>query len=210
MSAALLVAVAGAAIAVKSGIAISILQSGWLGSILMIVGWIGLAVVVHKVRHVPTWNVIAFSAYALFTGFVISSIVYVAMQMGAANTGNAGTYIFMALGGTVLVFGTLTVYAMTTKRDFSFMGGMLMVVLVVVIVGGVVNMFVQSTGFGIALAGLGVILFAGFILYDTQRILKTYPSHEHVAAAMTLFLDFVLLFIELLRLILLIASVADD
>jgi FtsH-binding integral membrane protein len=190
--------------------AVSLIQSGWLGSILMIVGWIGLAFVVHKVRHVPTWNVIAFAAYALFTGFVISSIVYVAMVFGAAKTGNAGTYVFMALGGTVLVFGTLTVYAMTTKRDFSFMGGMLMVLLVVLIVGGVVNMFVASTGFGIALAGLGVMLFSAFILYDTQKILRTYPNHEHVAAAMTLFLDFVLLFVELLRLILLIASLGDD
>jgi modulator of FtsH protease len=210
MSAALLVAFAGAAIAIKSGMALGILQTGFLGSILMVVAWIGLAFVVQKVRHVPTWNVLAFAAYALFTGFVISSIVYVAMLYGAAKTGNAGTYVFMALGGTVAIFGTLSVYAMTTKRDFSFMGGMLMVLLVVLILGGVVNIFVESIGFGIFLASIGVLVFSGFILYDTQKILRTYPSNEHVAASMTLFLNFVLLFVEMLRLILLIASSGDD
>ena len=54
---ALLVACVSAAIAIKSGIALAILKSGFLGSILMVVGWIGLAYVAQKVRHVPTWNV---------------------------------------------------------------------------------------------------------------------------------------------------------
>ena len=210
MSAALLVACAGAAIAVKSGMALGILKSGFLGTILMFVGWIGLAYVVRAVRHVPTWNVLAYAAYALFTGFVISSIVYLAMFMSAAQTGNSATYVLMALGSTVVVFGTLTVYAMTTKKDFSFLGGMLWVALVVLIVGGLVNMFVQSLGFGILLASVGVLVFSGFILYDTQRILKTYPSNEHVQASMTLFLNFVMLFVEILRLIMLIAAAGDD
>ena len=176
----------------------------------MIVGWIGLAYVAQKVRHVPTWNVLAYAAYALFTGFVISNIVLLAMMFGAATTGNASTYVLMALGSTVLVFGTLTVYAMTTKKDFSFLGGMLWVALVVLIVGGLVNMFVQSLGFGILLASVGVLVFSGFILYDTQKILRTYPSNEHVAASMTLFLNFVLLFVEILRLIILVAAAGDD
>ena len=210
MAAALVVACAGAAIAIKSGIALAILKSGFVGSILMIVGWIGLAYVAQKVRHVPTWNVLAYAGYALFTGFVISNIVLLAMKFGAATTGNEFTYVLMALGSTVLVFGTLTVYAMTTKKDFSFLGGMLWVALVVLIVGGLVNMFVQSLGFGILLASVGVLVFSGFILYDTQKILRTYPSNEHVAASMTLFLNFVLLFVEILRLILLIAAAGDD
>ena len=88
--------------------------------------------------------------------------------------------------------------------------GMLWVALVVLIVGGRVNMFVQSLGFGSLLASVGVLVFSGFILYDTQKILRTYPSNEHVAASMTLFLNFVLLFVEILRLILLIAAAGDD
>lgn len=210
MTAALLMSVVGAAIAVKSGIALSLLQSGFLGSILLIVGWIFLGHIAMKVRHVPTWNVMAFAGYALFTGIVISTIVYVAMVFGEVRTGSAGTYVYMALGGTVVTFATLSVYAMTTKKDFSFLGGMLMVGLVVLIAGGVVNMFVQSSTLGIIMAGIGVMIFSGYILHDTQKILRTYPSNEHVAASMTLFLDFVMLFMELLRLILYIGAVGDD
>ena len=217
MSAALVVTVMGAAISIQSGIAEKILMSGFMGSILMFVGWVGLAFVGQRLRHTPTWNVVSFAAYAFFTGFVVSSMVYLAMNFDSLIAGEAlgtGTtsmqYVYMALGATVLVFGTLTVYAMVTKRDFSWMRGMLVVALVVLIVGGIANIFIASSGFGILLAGFGVLLFSGFILYDTQKILKTYPSNEHVAASMTLFLDFVLLFMEILRLILYIAMASRE
>ena len=211
MSAALVVTVMGAAISIQSGVAESLATSGFLGSILLFVGWIGLGYLVQRMRHIPTWNVVSFAGYALYTGFVVSTLVFFAMWMAEATGQGAMHYVYMALGATVLVFGTLTVYAMVTKRDFSWMRGMLIVTLVVLIVGGIANaLLFQSTGFGIVLAGLGVILFAGFILYDTQKILRTYPSNEHVAAAMTLFIDFVILFMEILRLILYIAAAGRE
>jgi FtsH-binding integral membrane protein len=114
------------------------------------------------------------------------------------------TYIYQALGLTVAVFGGLTIYTFFTKRDFSFLRGMLITGLIGIIVLGLMNAFIfQSSGMAMAVSFFGVLLFSGFILYDTQKIMKQYPVDEHVAGAMTLFLNFVLLFMYMLRLVML-------
>ena len=118
------------------------------------------------------------------------------------------TYIYQALGLTVLSFAGLTAYAYFTKRDFSFMGGMLTVGLITLIGLGIMSFFIQSTFLHMAISAMGILLFSGYILFDTQKILRSYPADEHVAASLTLFLDFVLLFMHILRLIIMLA--ADD
>jgi modulator of FtsH protease len=204
MTAALLMTVVGAAISIQSGITAAMMSGGFLMTILVFVAWIALAHVLQKVRHVPMVNVMAFAAYALFTGLVVSSLILIAMLYGEALAGDSMTYIYQALGLTVAVFGGLTIYTFFTKRDFSFLRGMLITGLIGIIVLGLMNAFIfQSSGMAMAVSFFGVLLFSGFILYDTQRIMKQYPVDEHVAGAMTLFLNFVLLFMYMLRLVML-------
>ena len=70
----------------------------------------------------------------------------------------------------------------------------------------IIGMFIESTALQIVISAAGVLLFSGFVLYDTQKVLRTYPDGEHVAGAITLFLDFVMLFVYVLRFILMIVG----
>ena len=161
---------------------------------------------VQKVRHSPGVNTLAFAGYALFTGFVVSGIVLVALYYGQMLTGNPGTYVWQAFGLTALVFGGLTGYAFFTKRDFSWMRGMLVVATFALMGMLVVEFFVQSSVFALATSFFAVLIFGGYTLYDTQKILRTYPPNEYIAGAVQLFTDFVLLFMHILRILLILAG----
>ena len=200
----------GAGIAVKSGFAESMLSWGALSRILFVVAWIGGAYGVQALRHTRTWNVVAFAAYAAFTGVVISTLILLAMMMAKANGEHASLYLLQAGGLTLLAFGGISAYAFFTKRDFSFLRGFLMVGSLVLLGAILIGLFVQSTALQIAISAAGVLLFSGFVLFDTQKVLRTYPDGEHVAGAMTLFLDFVMLFVYILRFILIIAGGRRD
>jgi FtsH-binding integral membrane protein len=102
---------------------------------------------------------------------------------------------------TVAIFGGLTAYVFVSDRDFSFLRGMVTVGLVVLIAAGVINIFVGSLGLGFALAVAALLLFAGFVLYDTSNIIRRYPTNEYVSAALSLYLDAFNIFLALLRIL---------
>ena len=94
----------------------------------------------------------------------------------------------------------LTVFAFNTKRDFSSMGKMLFITLIVIVVAGLLNLFFQSAILATIISAVGAILFSAYILYDTQMILRGgYDSP--VLAAVSLYLDILNLFISLLNLL---------
>lgn len=206
MTAALVVTALGGAIAIDMGAAAWLLQGGLFLNLLVVFAWMGLAYVARSVRHKPGVNIMAYAGYALFTGFVISDILLVAMFLASAGGYSSMYYIYQALFATVAVFAGLTFYTMVTKRDFSFLRGFLVAGVIGLIVVGILNYFIQSSVLGTVMSLFGVLIFSGYVLYDTQKILKTYPNREHVAASLELFLDFVLLFIYILNLILSLAG----
>ncbi len=192
---------AGAALALETGIASSLLGAGVFAQIGLIIAWVFGATLVQRVRHRETLNVVAFFAYGIFTGIIFSSTLLVATILATNNGYGANAYILQAFGLTVFTFGGLSIYALTTKRDFSFMRGMLQVGIFVLLGLIVLSLFTESSALHMALSAFGVLLFAGYTLYDTQKILRTFPDNEHVAAGLTLFVDFVLLFIYILNLL---------
>ncbi|AKO52678.1 membrane protein [Marinobacter psychrophilus] len=118
---------------------------------------------------------------------------------------NGGQIITQALGGTAVVFFALSGYVLTTKKDFSFMRGMLVAGLVVVLiaaVGGIVaSMFgVEITAFSLALSAAIVLLMSGFILYDTSRIVNGGETN-YIMATTGLYLNIYNLFLALLHLL---------
>jgi modulator of FtsH protease len=118
---------------------------------------------------------------------------------------NGGQIVTQALGGTALVFFALSGYVLTTKKDFSFMRGMLVAGLVVVLiamVGGIVaSMFgVEITAFSLALSAAIVLLMSGFILYDTSRIVNGGETN-YIMATTGLYLNIYNLFLALLHLL---------
>lgn len=109
--------------------------------------------------------------------------------------------VLLALGTTTTVFAGLAIYASTTKRDLTFLGGMLMAALLALIAISIFNIFwpLSSTGM-LAFSFIGVLVFSGYVLFDFNRMKQYGVSAEEVPLmALNLYLDFVNLFINILR-----------
>jgi FtsH-binding integral membrane protein len=149
---------------------------------------------VQGVRHVRGLNMLALLGFGAITGMAIAPLV----AFVAAKSGMLVTQAFMT---TAVSFVGLTAYTFISRKDFSFLKGFVWTGLIALIVLGLSNyFFFESPALALAGSGVGVLLFSAFILYDTSNILRTYPNDEHIAAALTLYLDVFLLFQNLLYL----------
>ena len=138
-----------------------------------------------------------FWVYAALMGASLSTILLVYTGASVAST-------FFA---TAAGFAALSLYGYTTKRDLSGMGKFLMMGLVGLIVASLINMFTQSNTMSLIISVIGVFLFAGLTVYDTQKIKEMYYHVQGtdmmgktiIMGALTLYLDFINLFLFLLR-----------
>jgi modulator of FtsH protease len=146
----------------------------------------------------------------LFTGLLGAALGpmlnrYLAMPNGAEM-------VMQALGGTAVIFFSLSAYVLTTKKDFSFMGGFLFAGLMVVIVGAIGAMVasyffgVDVSLFSLALSGAIVLLMSGLILFDTSRIINGGETN-YIMATVGLYLNLYNLFTALLHII---GATSDD
>ena len=90
----------------------------------------------------------------------------------ALNLSNGAQIVGLAAGGTGIILFSLASFAATSKKDFSFMSKFLLIGIVLLIVASLANIFLQIPAMTLALSGVGVILFSGFILYDVSRIVN--------------------------------------
>ncbi|WP_351008941.1 Bax inhibitor-1/YccA family protein [Shewanella sp. S1-58-MNA-CIBAN-0166] len=132
-----------------------------------------------------------------FTGMQGASLGYILNHY--AGMANGPGLIMQALGLTSIIFVSLSAYALTTKKDFSFMRGFLFAGLLVMIGAMVINIFVGSSILFMAMNAGIALLMTGFILYDTSRIVNGGETN-YVRATISLYLDFLNLFISLLHL----------
>ena len=134
-------------------------------------------------------------AFALVSGLTMSVLV------GHFISAGAGGVVANALILTTVAFGGLSMFAMNTERDFTTMGKMLFITLIVVIVAGLLNVFwLHSPWMQVGIASVSAILFSAFILYDTQNIIQGNYGHP-VDGALALYLDFINLFTSLLQIL---------
>lgn len=110
------------------------------------------------------------------------------------------TIVATALGGTGAIFLGLSAYVLTTKRDFSFMGGFLMVGLMVLFGAIILSLFVNMPALSLAISGAMVLLMSGFILFDTSRIINGGETN-YIRATVSLFINIFNLFTSLLHLL---------
>ena len=151
--------------------------------------------VIPRVKHTPGVNLAVLFVFTFITGLTIAPHLasIFAMADGAAIVGQA----FLM---TSIAFGAISMFAMTTKRDFSSMGKFLFIALIIMIVAGISNIFIQSSMMQLMIASAGALIFSAFILYDTQNIIKGHYDSP-VEAALSLYLDFFNLFISLLQIL---------
>lgn len=130
-----------------------------------------------------------------FMGLMLGPILQHALHFS-----NGAQLVGLAAGGTGVIFMTLAGIATTTKKDFSFMGKFLMVGIILLIVASLANMFFQVPAASLALSGVAVLLFAGFMLYDVSRIINGGETN-YIMATLALYLDIYNMFTNLLHLL---------
>jgi modulator of FtsH protease len=128
-------------------------------------------------------------------GFGLGPILNMYMQLQ-----NGGQIISTALGGTGVIFLGLSGYALTTKKDFSFLGGFLMVGFLVLILAMVANLFLQIPAASLAISAAVIMIMSGFILYDTSRMVNGGETN-YIHATVGLYLSIYNIFISLLHLL---------
>jgi len=113
---------------------------------------------------------------------------------------NGSTVVATAMGGTGVIFLSLSAYVLTTKKNFDFMGGMLFVGLIVVFAAVILNLFIQIPAMSMALSGAIILLMSGFILFDTSRIINGGETN-YIRATVSMFLNIFNIFTSLLHLL---------
>ena len=168
-------------------------------TIVLFLGTLGLVFLIswRIDRLQPSTAFALFMVYAALLGLMLSSIFL-------AYTGASITRVFFISAAS---FGALSLYGYTTQRDLSPIGSFLMMGLIGLIIAMVVNMFLKSTGLDFVISAAGVLIFAGLTAWETQKIKEMFDPQEDgtaigrkaVMGALTLYLDFINLFLFMLR-----------
>lgn len=179
--------------AATAGVSMAIGLSQGTALILCLVGF-GLLFVVNKTADSSKGLLAIFA----FTGVMGASIgpmlnYYLAMPGGPA-------LVMQALGATAVVFFGLSAYALTTRKDFSYMGGFLMVGLLVAVVAMIANIFLNIPALSLTISAAVVMIMSGLILFDTSRIINGGETN-YIRATVSLYLNIYNLFIHLLSLL---------
>lgn len=161
--------------------------------ILMLVGF-GLLFVVHKMAD----SAKGLPAIFAFTGVMGASLgpmlsFYLAME-------NGPSMVLQALGGTALIFFSLSAYALTSKKDFSYLGGFLMTGLIVAVVAMIANIFLAIPLLSVTISAVVVMIMSGLILFDTSRIIQGGETN-YIRATVGLYLSIFNIFVHLLHLL---------
>ncbi|MGP1580182.1 MAG: Bax inhibitor-1/YccA family protein [Wolinella sp.] len=154
-----------------------------------------LLIGLHFLKDKAGINLLLLFGFTFITGLTLTPLLsrVFGMPGGASIVANA----FLL---TTAIFGVMSIFALKTRHNLANMGQMLFIALIVVIVASIINLFLGNPMLQVVIAGAGAILFSLFIAYDTQNIVRgLYDSP--VMAAISLYLDFLNLFISLLQLL---------
>jgi len=164
------------------------------GIILTLIGFFGLLFAVHKLKD-SGWGIAAVFAMTGFMGYTLGPVI--SRYLGLPN---GGEIVMQAMGGTAAIFIGLSAYAVTTKKDFSFMGGFLMVGILLAFLAGLAAIFFEIPALSLTVSAAFVLLMSGLILYETSNIIHGGETN-YVLATVTLFVSIFNLFTSLLQLL---------
>ncbi|MFW8589644.1 Bax inhibitor-1/YccA family protein [Glaciecola sp. 2405UD65-10] len=171
----------------------SMMNIGMIGYFAMIIGAFISLFIVQKKADSSAGLIWVF----VFTGLIGGSIGPV-ISMYLAN--GAGHLVAQALGATAVVFFSLSAYALVSKKDFSFMGGFLMVGMVVALLAIVANIFFQMPAISLAINAVIIFIMSGFILFDTSRVIHGGETN-YIRATVSLYLSIYNIFMSILSIL---------
>jgi modulator of FtsH protease len=149
----------------------------------------------YAVKDKPGINLAVLFGFTFVSGLTLTPLL-----SSVFNLPGGASIVAQAFLMTSVAFGGISMFAMTTKRDFSSMGKMLFIAVIILVVGSISNIFIGSPILQLGIAMVGALVFSAFILYDTQQIIKGGFSTP-IEAAIALYLDFLNLFISLLQIL---------
>jgi len=188
--------------AVTAGVSMAMNIPQGAALILMLVSF-GLLFWVHKSADSSTGLIAIFA----FTGCLGASLGPMLNYYVAAFS-NGPMLIMQAMGGTGLIFLTLSGYALTTRKDFSFMRGFLFTGLIVVVVAMLANLFLQIPALSLAISSAVIMIMSALILFDTSRIIHGGETN-YIRATVGLYLNIYNIFIHLLHLLAVLSGSRD-
>lgn len=166
---------------------------GFINPILMLVIFIGMPFVIYKFRNSGVGLALTF-AFTGFMGYVLGPILnfYLGLANGSQIVGGA-------LSTTAIMFFGLSGYALTTRKNFSFMGGFLFVGFLVMLGAILLNLFLQIPALSLTISAGMVMLISAAILYDTSRMVH-YGETNYIVMTVSLYANIYVLFMHLLNL----------
>jgi modulator of FtsH protease len=165
-----------------------------LGMIVTLVGYFGLLFLTTRFRNSGLGLLFVF-ALTGFMGLTLGPILSMYLSIP-----NGDQIIMTAMGGTGVIFLGLSGYALTTRKDFSFIGGFLMVGILVAFLAGIASIFLSMPGLSLAVSAMFVLLMSGLILYQTSQIIHGGETN-YIMATVTLYVSIYNLFVSLLQLL---------
>lgn len=150
--------------------------------------------VLPKFAHSPAGIGIVFLVTGML-GFGLGPILTM-----YASLPNGGNIITLSLGGTGVIFLSLSAYALTTRKNFNFLGGFLMVGFLLVLMAAIANIFMAIPAMSLMISAVVIMIMSGFILYDTSRIIHGGETN-YVLATIGLYLTIFNIFISLLQIL---------
>jgi uncharacterized protein len=200
MTIGLVVTALSALFTVASGL-VEVLISNTIIFFGLIIGELVMVVVLSRaINRFSTFTAgLLFLAYSVLNGVTLSIILLV----------YTGSSIAVTFGITAATFGIMTLFGYTTQRDLTKMGSLLIMALIGFLVASVVNIFLNSSALYYIITYIGILIFVGLVAYDTQKLKRLslglsedgLMEKASILGALTLYLDFINLFLLLLRLL---------
>lgn len=164
------------------------------GLLLTLVGYFGLLFLTYRLQN-SAWGLAAVFALTGFMGLTMGPIVghYLALPNGSQT-------VMTALGGTGVIFLGLSAYALTTRKDFSFLGGFLIVGILVAFLGAIGAVVFSMPAVGLAMSAMFILLMSGYILFQTSQMIHGGETN-YILATVGLYVSIYNLFTSLLHIL---------
>jgi len=180
--------------AVTAGISI-MFNFPFMSPLITLGGYFGLLFVTAKLRN-SAWGLVSVFALTGFMGLTLGPMINAYLQ----TFSNGGQLVMLAMGGTGTIFLGLSGYALTTRKDFSFMGGFIMVGILVAFLAGIGALIFSIPALSLAVSAMFILLMSGFILYQTSEMVHGHETN-YIMATVSLYISIYNLFTSLLHLL---------
>jgi modulator of FtsH protease len=164
-----------------------------MGPIITIAGYFGLLFLTSKFKNSALGLVFVF-ALTGFMGLTLGPI----LNFYITNISNGGQMVATALGGTGIIFAGLSAYVLVTRKDFSFIGGMLMAGILVAFLAALVTLVWPMPALSLAISAMFILLMSGLILFQTSQIINGGETN-YISATVTMYVAIYNIFLSLLH-----------